>query len=58
MEEEQSIDYIAVSCFWCECLKYVMDIFFFNKQEKLPSAEEKFQASKGAEELRFQAMVN
>lgn len=38
-------------------LKYVMDIFF-NKQEKLPSVEEKLQASKGAEELRFQAMVN
>lgn len=32
--------------------------FFFNKQEKLPSVEEKLQASKGAEELRFQAMVN
>lgn len=33
-------------------------IFFLNKQEKLPSVEEKLQASKGAEELRFQAMVN
>lgn len=31
---------------------------FFHKQEKLPSVEEKLQASKGAEELRFQAMVN
>lgn len=37
-------------------LKYVM-VIFFNKQEKLPSVEEKLQASKGAEELRFQAMV-
>lgn len=36
-----------------------MDIFFFfNKQEKLPSVEEKLQASKRAEEPRFQAMVN
>lgn len=32
--------------------------FFCHKQEKLPSVEEKLQASKGAEELRFQAMVN
>lgn len=63
MAVRQSIDYVTVAVvilflMW-HGLEYVMDVvFFFNKQEKLPSVEEKLQAFKGAEEFGFQAMVN